>query len=559
MAEIANIDLRFMRRARGVAPLSRYSVDDDGDVFASAPDEIEARTSHIVRFSQSAAVVQKTFSVETLRKLEIAGNGESWLGITDDDVYLFCEGRKSRFMSDRRVAYADISLAEDGKRFAVAYSDMMASGYSLALGEMSGRSLWTKDMPYAVTRLSVSRKGEFIAVAGATGEIDLMDSSRATVLRHRQESPLRAIATIGPARTIFATDEGVGALDSEGGLLWFTDFDAPVTEIAMDSTGETTAALLRDSDTSGRLIFLSGQGLPVWDIEFDTARPTGIALSADGKSAAVTLRDGSIAAYALHPGEGQPQESGTSLRAQAEALRNQGNARATAELLALHLRDSPADADACRALQDALQVFQAQTVAAAELSERLQDFASADERLGAFLSIAPFNLEMMHRRHELRRAWVASSMEMGQAAFVSNDLIVAETHFRAAIEADPLNQEAREALAAVLQRSTASALDQAHHHIVAGEFAAAIASLSKAGKQGASWEAVRNLLHAARIGEALSVGNALYQQRQYAAALFQFKKILRLDPAHPEALQKISYAQSFLQNTQLNDRFTRLE
>ncbi len=63
----------------------------------------------------------------------------------------------------------------------------------------------------------------------------------------------------------------------------------------------------------------------------------------------------------------------------------------------------------------------------------------------------------------------------------------------------------------------------------------------------------------ARVGEALALGNQLYADRQYAAAVFQFKKVLRLDPASVEATQKVRYAQNFLQDTQLNDRFTRLE
>ena len=49
------------------------------------------------------------------------------------------------------------------------------------------------------------------------------------------------------------------------------------------------------------------------------------------------------------------------------------------------------------------------------------------------------------------------------------------------------------------------------------------------------------------------------QDQQYAAALFQYKKALRLDPENGEAQQKLRYAQNFLQDTQLSDRFSRLE
>lgn len=565
MAEIAggaNVDLRFLRRARGMTPLSRYTLADDGSAVASAPDEMEARTAHIVRFVPNGTPeVRQTYSVETLRKLEIATDGESWLGITDDDLYLFREGRKSRFLADRRVAYTDVSLDAEGKRFAVVYSDMMASGYSLALGEMSGRALWTKDLSFAVTRVSVSRSGEHIALAGATGELDLLDAARAIVFRHRQEAAIYAVATVGPARTVFATREGVGALDDEGCLLWFADFDAPVSEIALDAAGETTAVLLRDSDTSGRLIFLSGRGLPLWDMEFDTARPTGVSLSADGQSAAVTLRDGTITAYELHFGEAAKIGRGAQSRGleDAEILRAQGNAKAAAEMLRAHLVDAPADAAACRALADALISFRAQSVAAAETSERIGDYSGADERLAAYLKLDALDAEIVTKRRTLRRLWAESARAAGQAALDAGDAGAAETHFRTAIEADPHSAAARAALAVALQSAAASALTSARDSIAAGKFAAAIAALTEAGRHGASSEEVSESLHAARVGEALSSGNDLYRRQQYAAALFQFKKVLRLDPAHAEALQKIAYAQNFLQNTQLNDRFTRLE
>ncbi|MBC8104771.1 MAG: tetratricopeptide repeat protein, partial [Cytophagales bacterium] len=95
--------------------------------------------------------------------------------------------------------------------------------------------------------------------------------------------------------------------------------------------------------------------------------------------------------------------------------------------------------------------------------------------------------------------------------------------------------------------------------IAVGSFTEAIAALTEAQQRGASGPEVTGLLRAARVGEALSLGNRLYQDRQYATALFQFKKALRLDPDNADALQKISYSQNFLQDTQLNDRFTRLE
>src|SRR5690242_3085808 len=111
--EITNIDLRFQRKARGVAPLSRFAVLDDGGLLAAVPDEMEVRTFHAVRYEPDGrARIGETYSVETLRKTEVAPDGTG-IGITEDDLYLFAEGRKSRFLEGRRVSYTDASLAAD--------------------------------------------------------------------------------------------------------------------------------------------------------------------------------------------------------------------------------------------------------------------------------------------------------------------------------------------------------------------------------------------------------------------------------------------------------------
>src|SRR6185369_11785324 len=85
-------------------------------------------------------------SVETVSKFEVAPGGQSMLGVTDDDIYLFREGRKSRFMADRRVSYSDVALARQGGIFGCAFSDMMFASHTVALAEIGGRLAWTKDI-----------------------------------------------------------------------------------------------------------------------------------------------------------------------------------------------------------------------------------------------------------------------------------------------------------------------------------------------------------------------------------------------------------------------------
>jgi len=64
MPDITNVNLRFLRKVRGVAPLSRYAVAHDGSLIVSAPDEMEVRTFHLVRFDPAGkSQMIETYSV----------------------------------------------------------------------------------------------------------------------------------------------------------------------------------------------------------------------------------------------------------------------------------------------------------------------------------------------------------------------------------------------------------------------------------------------------------------------------------------------------------------
>ncbi len=560
MSDITNVNLLYLRKARGIAPLSRYAVQDDGSVIASVPDEMEVRTFHVVRFDgRGRSQIVETYNVETLRRTEIGASGQSYLGTTDDDLYLFRDSRKSRFLPDRRASYTDVALNASGQRFATAFCDMLASGHALAMGDSNGRLLWTKDIPFPVARIAVDREGQFIAVGGENGDLMILDAARNTRMRHLTEVPIYAVATIGLARTVFAGGGGVGLVDEEGKLLWFAELLGDPLEIAMDLSGHTVAVLLRLDETSGRLVFLSADGLPTWDIDFDESRPTGVSLSANGRFAAVSLRDGSLSVYELHFGERVAAADSEQMLSEARAAQETGNFVAAVELLRSRLVVVPSDTLVCDALTVALAGLRERDLASAGNAEAVGDFREADSRLAELAALLPIDAEIATLRHDLRVRWNAAARQAGQEAVTEGNGPLAEQHYLEAIEANPLDTSARTLLADARHAAAENALSQARSLIATGEFTEAIEALTEAQQRGASGPDVTSLLRTARIGEALALGVQLYQDRQYAAALFQFKKVLRLDPDNSEALQKISYAQNFLQDTQLNERFTRLE
>ncbi|HVK05923.1 MAG TPA: hypothetical protein VM490_20810, partial [Armatimonadaceae bacterium] len=354
---------------------------------------------------------------------------------------------------------------------------------------------------------------------------------------------------------------GVGAVDGDGKLLWFTQIAGEIVEIGVDASARTVAVLVRfEDETSGRLIFLSGDGLPTWDIDYEEIRPTGLSVSANGQFTAVTLRDGSLCVYELQYGDRLAAADSDQVLAEARAARaGEGSLVGAIDLLASRLAAVPSDVRACEMLGEVLHELRDRSLSAAQTAEAVGDFAGADARLREAIDALPMDDTLHGARRSLHHRWLQEARAAGQIALGAGDGQAAENYLLDAIRADPLDVDARQLLGDARQAAAAEALARAKAHLSAGAFGEAIAAVTEAQGRGATGSEPAGLLRQARIGEALALGNALYQDRQYAAALFQFKKVLRLDPENAEAQQKISYAQNFLQDTQLNERFTRLE
>ena len=560
-AEITNINLLYQRKARGVAPLSHFALSDDGTLIVSVPDEMEVRTFHIVRFDTTGkSKILETYSVETLRRTEIAASGGLYIGTTDDDLYLFNNAKKNRFLPDRRASYTDIALSQDGKRFGVAFCDLMASSHSVALGDTAGRLLWAKDIGFEINAVAVNRAVTHIAAGGASGDILLLDAARNTLYTHRHDFPVLLVATTGAENVAFASQSGAGLLDAQGSTVWFTEWGTgePVG-LAMDGNARTIAALIRTDESAGRLLFLNGDGLPVWDVDFDDARPTALSLSADGRFCAVTLRDGRISLFELEFGERWASVNTEQVLQEATQARDGGNFAGALDVLRARLVAVPSDVASADALAETLRISRDILFAQSQNAQAVQDFALADTRLADIIAQNPLDAEAVATRAALRHEWSRDAQTHAESALAAGDGQTAEACLLDAIAADPLNTAARQRLADARHAASESALAHGRALLQTGDFAASVAALTQAQTFGASGLEVTALLRSARAGEAMALGNKLYQDRQYAAALFQFKKALRFDPENADARQKLAYAQNFLQDTQINERFTRLE
>lgn len=561
--EVRNVDLLYTRKARGTAPLSRFAVQDDGSLLASVSDEIETRSFHLVRFSPTGKPsTLRTYSVETLRKTEIAVDGETFIGATDDDLYVFKGGSKTRFLSDRRAGYADIALSESGSRFVTVFCDMLVAHYTVALGDNTGRTLWTKDLPFPASAVAITRDGSRYAIGGDGGDLWLLDNARNTVLKHRQEAAMRFVAVANDSRVSFAGDGGVGLVGTDGQLCWFTETVGESVGLAMDGGARTVAALMQTDTTEGRLLLLSGEsGLPVWEVDYEEAKPTGVSVSPSGEYVGVSLSGGTIAVYRLSYGDRLAATDGDAVLAEARAAQaGEGSLFGAVALLQARLTSVPSDFRACDLLREMLTEAKEQALALSANAEEIGDYITAQERLLEALQVLPLDAELFKARCLLHQRWNALERSLGEKALAQSDGDGAEAHLLYAIAADPLDSVARERLADARHAAADTAIAAGKKQITLGEWESAVASFTEAQKRGASGMGITGLLKSARVGEALALGNALYNDRQYAPALFQFKKVLRLDPDHTEAKQRIAYAQNFLRDAgQITERFTRLE
>ncbi len=401
-----------------------------------------------------------------------------------------------------------------------------------------------------------------IAVGGEGGDLLLLDNARNTLIQHRQEAAMQAVAIASANRLVFAGGGGIGLVNAEGQLLWFTEIVGEPVSVSVDRVSRSVAALMQTDTHEGRLVLLSGEnGLPVWEIDYEDSRPTGLSLSANGEFVGVTLRDGTLCVYKLFYGDRLAAADGDAVLAEARAARaGEGSLLQAVALLQSRLQSVPSDFRACELLAETLADAKNQALALSANAEEIGDFLTADERLAEALNVLPFDIDLFKTRQALRHRWNMLERTLGEKALDNGDTDSAEAHLLYAIIANPLDAVAREKLADSRYAAAATAITEGKTRIASGQWADAIGAFTEAQKRGASGPEVTNLLKQARIGEAMALGNALYNDRQYAPALFQFKKVLRLDPDHSEARQRISYAQNFLQDAgQITERFTRLE
>jgi tetratricopeptide (TPR) repeat protein len=575
-----DVNLLWQKRFRGLLPLAAGALADDGSLTFVRPDELEARTYQIVGADAGGRLeIRGTLSVETVTKIALAPGGDSLIGATDDDLYLFREGRKSRLMPGRRLTFDDVALARDGLRFVVAFADMMFAAHTVALCDMSGKIAWTKDLDVPVTRVAISGEGRHLVVGSEPGRVFGFDAGRTLVYESVLDLPIAALgmSETGAACVVGATDGSLAGLDEEGGIVWRASVGLPVIDTALSGDGSYAFAVAGDA-TGGLLVGIaSGDaggdvGTPVWEHELES-RPTGVAVSPNGRFLAVSLADGRLMTFALDPqeraggwgrsfaggaaqqsaGTGRPGgPSGLDLARAAWEAGDREKARTMARKL---LEATPADVAVCEALIAWEAELVGAVLAEAESMAAAGDPAGALERLREAEAIDPADARIAAARAALTARALALLGDRATACAEPEEAVEA---WQAVLALDFKNLEARRRLGEAHARCAERLVAEAESRAAAGDPVGAL-DLWRRAQELAPSEELGTRICAAEVAQIVAEGRRLYDAHHYPEAAFQFQKALALDPNHEEARRYLGYARGLSTDTGVSGRFQRLE
>jgi tetratricopeptide (TPR) repeat protein len=559
----SSVNLMWQKRMRGLMPISPRCVTDDGTAILIRPDEFESRTYQVLAVRPDGGAQElSAIAVETISKFVALPDGKLMLGMTNDDVYIFRDGRKTRFMPDQHVAYADVDLAPDSGWFICGFADSLYASHALALGDPNGRVGWTKDLRRPVNRVAITRDGRTMVAGFQDGRILALDQMRTTVWECVHEEPISALC-LGATGGVCAagTEHGtVLGIDGEGGFRWKCAVGLPIVAIATDAACRWTAALGADA-AAGLLTCVTADGAPAWEYDF-SSRPTGLALSPNGKYLLVSASDGSAWMFELDLAAGSAagpiKLGGRELEAARAAAESGDLTGARAALLAL-LGSAP------HAVEAGGELVEIERRLVAEQREQARAFAEQGQPdegmrlLDAAAEVAPWDAELFQERLAMRERAV-------EAAVLRARMMEGDRYWDGAVRAwtevlsfDPTRIDAREALLRIREVQAAQLLSAGDERQAAGDVLNAVALWQQAQNLYPSDE-LRDRLTRAEVDHCLAAGIAHYEAHRMPEAAFQFKKVLALDPGNEPAHKYLGYAEGMTGGDNLvADRFARLE
>lgn len=560
--EVGSVNLLWQKRFRGLMPVGARSLDPEGNALLVRPDEFETRTYQFLRCSPDGAHQElHLVNVEKLYRFDGLPDGRLVLGTTDDDLYLFREGKKTRFAPDRRAVYSDFCISPETGWFVAGYSTPLFNSHGVAFGDANGRQGWTRDFNSPVNRVAITLDGRVVAAGLQNGRVAVMDNMRTPQWDHEGDSPVTALAMGGSGRAAIAgTESGmVLAFNEDGGIRWEAQMELPVRVLSVDGERTWTAAALSDG-TDHRLVVLDSEGQPVWEHSLETS-PTGLTLSAAGRHLLVSCSNG-LALLFEADFAGAASASLGSRRdrnlTRARGLADEGQLEPALELLTSVLNDRPYDAalaeEAGRIQERLLLVWR--TDAARLLAAEQPVEALAVLRRG--MELRPWDEGLFAECARARQEGIRLFTERAERFEAGGEWDPAAAAWLQVIDLDPTCGSARQALLRLRERQATELLEEGDRLQAEGRLDQAIQHWQGALELLPTSEAVARL-HAAEVERCLQAGIAFYESQRLAEAQFQLKKALALDPGNETAARYLGYCEGRAHDPSIQDRFARLE
>jgi len=559
---LTTANLLWQHRYRGLMAVAHHNVADDGHALVIKPDEFERRTYQLLDVqSNGGACEAGAVSVETVTKFDGTTGGRLVVGMTANDIYVFREGRKARFMPDRRVTYTDVHLAPETNSFACSFSDTIFSVHGLAFGDGNARLAWTRDLDSPPNRVAVSANGRIVVAGMQDGRLLAMDHMRAPLWECVQEEPITALALPhAAARPIAGTVEGtILALDEDGGFRWRTPTGLPVVAIATDADARWVAAASSDGALH-RITCFGADGGPVWEHDLD-ARPTGVSLSPNGRFLLVSAANASVALFEVDLASAAAIGTGRRRRMSLELARSAseaGDLAAARELLLSALVAEPHDLEIAREQLEVeralVQRLRAEAQAHADDGRPLDALNAIDEAH----RLAGWDADVFAERLGYRNRALTSCRERAQSLEDAGEWELSLAAWLEAVRLDPGDLSLREALVRVRAGEALALLQAGDALREAGDLDGAVDHWQRAAVLNET-EELRSRLQRVELERSVSAGIAHYEAQRLPEAAFQLRKALALDPNHEVAQRYLGYSQGFTGDTVIADRFARLE
>lgn len=562
MLAAADVDLVAEYRLRGAAPLARHAVCEDGSVVLAIPDEYASRAWHMVRLATSGDRDEiATLHVESLRRFEVDATQGTVVGVTDDNLYLFPKGRKSRFALDGRPYWNDIALVPGGERFVAAGVDRTGTGNLLVHGECNGATIWTREIPFPVACVGVDHSGARIVLGGESGEVLLVDDRRRNCWLHRLEAPVvRVAASHGDSCTFLtaATEEsvaGVGRIGPEGELVYFLPVEGVARDVAVGAQGQLAAVVVALPAGGGRLMLVSGEGDPLATIPMDHD-PIAVSVSRDAAWIAVQRANHRVGIFRVRTRLSRESTRARVLVAEAERVRAGGDTAAAVRRIAEHGLGGLLDEE-CATLWTAWrEEVRTATWSRVRSCAAVGDWADVERTMAEVADLFHADAQWHRQWSELRARAIE---DLSRRARDARDPVEREQLWREALLADPWDPTARAGWSTALTDRARARLLEAKALLDSADFAGAVAILEELVDEVVVAEDAARMLRACRVAVALADGHRHYEAREYAAAVFQYRRVLGLDPGNSEAEQRLRFAEKLQGDNEIDDRFSRLE